>query len=718
MTMNTFTCVLVIVCAVKLHLASLQSNLVPCAEHCKCLYPTRDTPTQYMDCINQSLTYFPKETKLKTTVPTYIFFIDNNLTVVNSATFRNISRLRVVFLRLRNNGIKNISRDAFNTLRFLQHLDLSYNSINLQQLRSSFRSIRSISFQNLNMSHMSIEAIPENMFESFENLSAVNISLAFNHLTLFNTKVIETVPGLKFLNLAWNKLTNLSMWANFSSNMKRLKLDNNYLYDVPNFCKNNSLSFFPELVILNLQFNFMRTIIPEHYSCLSQLRRFYLNGNLFQTLKTNMFAGLHSIVRITLSETFALRKIEKAPFNNTSLKKVFFRKNALYTEMHRGHLNIFEGCTSMELLNMADNIFDKTSEAQFDELFKPLGNLTILIMGGCRLTQIPRAVTKYLRNLQELVLYNNRIGSWPDGTLNSLVYLHTVYMRQNVISLVSELSFPPGFRRRAKKVDLSDNAFQCTCELKWFIHWMKKEPQVFNVTDFHQYYKCMSPSSVHGVDLAHIILSKNICMLDLNSKIITLTCSTLLVVFVVVGSVLYHLRWHLRYLIYMMRYNNRHEVDTGHYEYDAFIAYGQNDRPWVIKTLMPILEGQGQLKLCIHDRDFEVGKLIVDNIVDCIDNSRCLVIILSNSFAESGWCQFELALIQRYILENGNRPLVVVMLEEINTRHVTKAMRAMLQTTTYLLWGEEDYARKAFFNRLRLLLHRPTHKARTRTNSV
>ncbi|XP_067683454.1 toll-like receptor 13 [Haliotis asinina] len=715
--MKLHTRIFFILCALNLAWASRQSR--SCGNNvCRCGRSAENRTIQYMDCSNRSLTFIPKATKLDKTSPTYIFFNDNDLAVINNDTFRNISRLNVVYLRLRRSGIVNISSDAFSTLPHLLRLDVSYNRINLHQLRTSLRSLENKNFQNLNMSHMHIESIPENMFASFRNLSSINISLAFNSLTSISPDHIGDVPGLQFLNLAWNKLSNFSMWQNLTSNMKKLRLDNNYFNAFPNFCKNHSHSFFPDLERLSLQFNFMRTIISEHYSCLKKLKKLYLNGNLFKTLKSNMFAGLLSIDSIQLSEIFALLTIEKAPFNNTSLKKAFFRKNALYTARPRKNLNIFEGCSSLDLLNLADNILDKTSEEQFDQLFKPIRNLTYLIMGGCRLTKIPKAVIKYLHNLRALVLYNNRIGSWPDGSLDSLVYLDTIYMRQNVISVVSESSFPPGFRRRAKHIELFYNSFQCTCELKWFIDWMKERPHVFNLPEYTELYRCTSPASVYRDVLEDIPLSENICLLDLNSKIITLTCSTLLLVFLVVGSVLYRLRWYLQYLVYMIRYRNRHETDTGNYEYDAFIAYSVADRPWVIKTLMPILEGEGQLKLCIHDRDFEVGNLIVDNIVDCIENSRCLVILLSNSFAQSDWCQFELALIQRYVLENVNRLLVVVMLEDIHTSYMTKAMTAMLQTTTYLQWGEEDYARTAFFNRLRLLLRRPTQKARIRTNSV
>lgn len=50
--------------------------------------------------------------------------------------------------------------------------------------------------------------------------------------------------------------------------------------------------------------------------------------------------------------------------------------------------------------------------------------------------------------------------------------------------------------------------------------------------------------------------------------------------------------------------------------YDAFISYNSSDEQWVMEQLLPNLEGNGSnFKLCLHHRDFEVGRNIVDNIV-------------------------------------------------------------------------------------------------------
>jgi toll-like receptor 13 len=48
--------------------------------------------------------------------------------------------------------------------------------------------------------------------------------------------------------------------------------------------------------------------------------------------------------------------------------------------------------------------------------------------------------------------------------------------------------------------------------------------------------------------------------------------------------------------------------------------------------------------LCIQYRDFEVGKLIVDNIVESMKESRKVILVMSNAFATSEWCHFEVLL--------------------------------------------------------------------------
>ncbi|XP_061170082.1 toll-like receptor 2 type-2 [Saccostrea echinata] len=164
----------------------------------------------------------------------------------------------------------------------------------------------------------------------------------------------------------------------------------------------------------------------------------------------------------------------------------------------------------------------------------------------------------------------------------------------------------------------------------------------------------------------------------------------------------YQKRWHIKYYLYLLRAKRRgYEILAGdEFAYDVFLAYNSNDRIWVISELIPKLEKEENLKLCLHDRDFQVGKLIVDNITDTMHRSRKVLIILSNSFAQSHWCRFETMLAQLRLINNGKETVIVVILENILTKNMTNSLHVLLKTITFIEWTNEKSGKEMFWNRL------------------
>ena len=111
-------------------------------------------------------------------------------------------------------------------------------------------------------------------------------------------------------------------------------------------------------------------------------------------------------------------------------------------------------------------------------------------------------------------------------------------------------------------------------------------------------------------------------------------------------------------------------LDHREYQYDAFVIYSQADSQWVINQLRPQLEdNRPKLRLCIHHRDWLGGRDITDNIVESIEASRKSLLIVSNAFAASSWCQFELTMAQTRLFEEDRDNLILVLLEEIAEVH-------------------------------------------------
>nr|KAG5692665.1 hypothetical protein BaRGS_022665 [Batillaria attramentaria] len=114
--------------------------------------------------------------------------------------------------------------------------------------------------------------------------------------------------------------------------------------------------------------------------------------------------------------------------------------------------------------------------------------------------------------------------------------------------------------------------------------------------------------------------------------------------------------------------------------------------------------GAPGLRLCIHDRDFILGNNISDNIVDSVLASKKIVMLFSLNSARDQWCQFELNFCLRHVMENDDT-LVVLCVDDIPSRDLTRAMMAVMKTTAFLMWDDDQDAQASFWGRLQIALH-------------
>lgn len=142
------------------------------------------------------------------------------------------------------------------------------------------------------------------------------------------------------------------------------------------------------------------------------------------------------------------------------------------------------------------------------------------------------------------------------------------------------------------------------------------------------------------------------------------------------------------------------------FRYHAFISYSQHDSTWVGSQLVPELERSG-LSLCIHERDFEPGKWIVDNIIHCVEDSYKSLFILSKHFVQSEWCNYELFFAQHRAISVNDDSLVFVLLEPIPTDSLPKKflkLRTLLRRKTYLEWPADERKQIVFWCNLKAIL--------------
>jgi hypothetical protein len=137
--------------------------------------------------------------------------------------------------------------------------------------------------------------------------------------------------------------------------------------------------------------------------------------------------------------------------------------------------------------------------------------------------------------------------------------------------------------------------------------------------------------------------------------------------------------------------------------YDVFVSYSDYNRPWVLDEFIPNIEKRETINVCLHERDFTVGYGILENIILCMDRSRCLLLLVSEKFLESQWCQFEMNLAQHRLLETRKEKLILVLLEDIPPKNQPKTLRYLMRTKTYIKWPQNgsNEEKQLFWKRLK-----------------
>jgi hypothetical protein len=333
-------------------------------------------------------------------------------------------------------------------------------------------------------------------------------------------------------------------------------------------------------------------------------------------------------------------------------------------------------------------------------MFGPLRRLKKLVLFAVGWNALPGDLFHRLASLISLELGNNNIFSLslnnPFKYMKGLTFLG---LRGNKLNTFHTSTLPNNIVNELKTINLAINPYICNCDLIWFIKWLNNTKIV--IQEYPHHYYCVMPESWKGKLLntfsedctEHQRLTVTI--------IVAISCS-ILVVMAITTITVYKMRWHIRYWIYLIRAKHRNysRLSNTDYVYDGFVVYCDEDREWVHEKLVPVLEEEHGHKLCIHYRDFQVGKLIVDNIVENMKESRKVILVMSNAFARSEWCQFEVLLAHERFLKNGSDTLVTVLLEDVSSRHFTNALKIILTSTTYAIWSENEEGRRLFWNQL------------------
>lgn len=318
--------------------------------------------------------------------------------------------------------------------------------------------------------------------------------------------------------------------------------------------------------------------------------------------------------------------------------------------------------------------------------------------------------TLILKRLLSLNLNANRLLDLP--VCDNFPLLQELLLRSNSLHTptADRLKSCP----RLKTLDVSGNAFTCTCALRGFIRLgLKSETKLAGITflQWPQGYYCTYPEAVRDTNLNNIWISEISCNNGLLAA--TILCPTVVVIAVVLMlchhfDILWYMGmiWQWTQAKHRARRQQLRPEDLVGIKFHAFVSYSQRDADWVRDRLLPNLEAGG-LRICHHEKNFVPGRTIINNIMTCVEASRRCVFVLSAHFVKSNWCHYELYFASHQHLARSSDSVVLVLLEPVPQYLIPSKyyqLKSMMARHTYLEWPQDRGKQRLFWANLRAAL--------------
>ncbi|CAG2243116.1 unnamed protein product [Mytilus edulis] len=526
-------------------------------------------------------------------------------------------------------------------------------------------------------------------------------TICVENLDLSNNGIVDYEPGslftfdrpecLQTLSLNRNRFVIVTMktvsdFNSFCGKSVQLK-SIDYSYNAVNYIMDNSVnsilekeSFHGSYVTLPKsleKLNMSNTILTTYPAIWIIIP---LNNNLkyldVSFTRTNMILVFLEI-RV---ETFISTGSYKIPwseimrFPDHNLKTVVWNEAYLNEGIEEKGNKLFGMLTSVESLDISrNNIWYFPNE-----LLKPMPNLSNLNLGKNLLPSIPEQLTDHTK-IKVLDMRNNLLT-----TVSSVI--------RNWADKMQE--------RHGMSLFLDGNAFMCNCDNLDLIRWINATK--VNL-DSHSYKCQLSNGTVTDTLTAYNSFShlfadcKSTMWLTFASTLVS-TCITICLMLV-----LYSKRWKIAFSIYGVFQRFIEKKVRKRYKYDVYMSYAGDIIIWIKDVLIPRLEAEWGLTMCIRDRDFLVGESLLDTEAECIEQSRYIIFLITPEFKSSNDCVFELDK-AKYEKVTKNLDKIIVITKDITITDIPLEFSLICNYAYFVQWPNDKRDLDNTWRRLRMLV--------------
>ena len=620
----------------------------------------------------------------------------NEITVIPSGCFQNLENIQI--LKLNNNKIRQVRANMFpNKFNNLLKLDLSHNNI------SSIKDIVQLFLSNRNL-------LPK-LYVRFNKLKVQVVDFITATPGIIVNKTLEQYPGIH-MNVEFNNISSFELFhksrntnADYQADVldkSKFKIKGNHVFSVLSLVRSTLGINLNNIDISNLREisdpeNLIRLhalikTFPYNYSCDCDMLN-YLKLQDRDSFKAGV-AYLKKMERLSIG---------KNDFKNLLCGSPQHLSGRLLSELRKSELQ----CQKTNCTNESQCVCTNT----------PSNNTIRINCTGIGITYIPDILTssyvdvylgfnqiKHLAAIKTVEVLNlldlsyNLVQYLPGAFFTSYPNINHLNLAGNRLVTLPAVSEWKNMNN-LRFIEFSGNAFVCNCsglELqKTLLYLNNRAHPDTRVLDIGM-IKCDTPIGMRNKVIYSLPEPDFGCPFVNIILILTLTLS-LLLLFVIVIFIAYIFRYYIHLCLFVhcgwrFYYNYKDEQTM----YDVFISYSSLDSDWVEEHLVNPLERlDPPYNLCLHERDFQVGIPICDNITRAIEGSKCTVVVVSRNWLESDWCQFEFRVAHCLATIEKQTRLLVILKEQLPNAEIEGDLQLYMRTFTYL-----DSANQLFWARL------------------
>ncbi|KAF5299801.1 hypothetical protein FQA39_LY19165 [Lamprigera yunnana] len=504
---------------------------------------------------------------------------------LSSKTLPNIFKVS-----LSENVFKNITEADFTPMK-----DSSIRELNLVLCQIEHMHPKTI----LPLTNLSSLRLGENLFNATTITNLITTSTKFgiplHMINLYGNGFRKTPPKEILMAISRSTVTQLQLLDLREVLMTDILSD--ALKDMPALrtllLSGNKLNYVPDgLRVLGLKNSSINCIEDGTFLQLPNLLVLNLENNYFK-LNNNVFNGLENLQVLLLGGS----SISYIPTNN----------------------NPFQNLTRLAHLGLENNALLTLSS----EELRPLSNLITIDVSRNRLTSWDKRVFIYNSKISVMLISNNKLSHFSKSMLDDFTNL--------------------------SRFDISGNPFVCDCKsFRTLYEWFEinGNATILNLFNGNPTY-CVYPEKVADENLMNVYElfqsgSRRCESIDMNEYFLTAVSLALLVLILLSTiAVSYCFRWHIRYWIFLARVNlsqlgictsNGKKRSYTNYQYDAFISYCKDDKNFVVRLVSMLENFEPYFKLCVYERDFQVGSVICESVMTSIEKSRKTILIISDAY--------------------------------------------------------------------------------------